>query len=103
MSKQDTETRAVLQGSVGLKSLLPYAAVLDFYGSQISIHGGHVAVPGGASAQAGWKDLVGTSPESPTPFIMGLLSKDNGWLAAYFDTLSRGSQAQQKHLTESPR
>jgi hypothetical protein len=103
MAKQDTETRAVLQGSIGLKSLLPYAAVLDFYGSQISIHGGHVAVPGGASAQAGWKELVGTSPESPTPFIMGLLSKDNGWLAAYFDTLSRVSQAQQKHLTESPR
>ena len=32
-----------------------------------------------------------------------LLAKDNGWLAAYFDALSRVSQTQQAHLTEPAR
>lgn len=103
MSQQDTETRITLQRSPGLQALVPYAGVLEFYGSQISIHSGHVLVPGGASAQAAWKDLVGASPDSPGKFVLALLQKDKGWLAAYFDTLSRVSQAQQKHLTESPR
>ena len=30
-----------------------------------------------------------------------MLAKDNGWLAAYFDSLSRVNQLQQKHFTEA--
>jgi hypothetical protein len=103
MSQEDTETRNTLQRSPGLQALVPYASVLEFYGSQISIHSGHVLVPGGAPAQAAWKDLVGANPDSPGKFILALIQRDKGWLAAYFDTLSRVSQAQQKHLTESSR
>ncbi len=33
---------------------------------------------------------------------MHLLTKDRGWLAVYFDALSRLSQTQQAHFTESP-
>jgi hypothetical protein len=102
-SKSDDETRMTLQRSPGLRALLPFASVLDFYGSQISIHSGRVLVPGGVSAEADWKELVGANPDSPGEFVVHLLGKDRGWLAAYFDVLSRVSQDQQKHLTETPR
>jgi len=102
-SKSDNETRMTLQKSPGLRALLPLASVLDFYGNQISIHSGRVIVPGGMSAQAEWKELVGASPDSPGEFVVRLLGKDRGWLAAYFDVLSRVSQEQQRHLTEAPR
>jgi len=102
-SKIDAETALSLQQSPGLRRLLPYAAVLDFYGSQICIRSGHVALPGGANAERGWKDLVGASPDSPGDFVTRLLARDNGWLAVYFDALSRVSQTQQAHLTAAPR
>jgi hypothetical protein len=102
LAKMDDETSAALKNSPGLRKLLLSASVLDFYGSQITIRSGQVIVPGGAKASAGWKELVGASPESPD-FITNLLTKDSGWLAAYFDALSRVSQTQQMQLTESPR
>ena len=49
-----------------------------------------------------WKDLVGASPIARR-VRPRLLAKDNGWLAAYFDVLSRVSQSQREHLTEGPR
>jgi hypothetical protein len=103
LTKNDSETRAALQRSPGLRRLLPYAATLDFYGSQISIRSGKVIVPGGAWTQVSWRDLVGASPDNPSEFVPRLLAKDNGWLAAYFDVLSRVSQSQREHLTESSR
>ena len=103
MAKENNETRYELVRSPGLKALLPYCGELDFYGSQIQVRAGHVVLPGGAIAQAGWKDLAGASPDQPGRFVTSLLAKDKGWLAAYFDTLSRLTQAQQAHLTESPR
>ncbi len=103
MSITDAKTRQVLKGSVGLRAMLPVAPVLDFYGSQISIRSGRVLVPGGTRAEAGWKSLVGASPQSPTSFVTHLLTKDDGWVAAYFDALSRVDAAQQQHLTQSPR
>jgi hypothetical protein len=103
VSRIDTETASALQQSIGLKKLLPLAAELDFYGSHISIRGGRVLVPGGPSAEAGWKELVGASPQSPAEFVTKLLNKDNGWLAAYFDSLSRISQNQQRHFTDAHR
>jgi len=103
LTKNDAETRVALQRSPGLRRLLPYAATLDFYGSQISIRSGRVIVPGGAWTQISWRDLVGASPDNPSEFVPRLLAKDNGWLAAYFDVLSRVSQSQREHLTEGTR
>jgi hypothetical protein len=100
LDRTDAETRLALRQSVGLGKLLPLAAVLDFYGSHICIRSGRVIVPGGSGAESAWKDLAGASPESPREFVFRLLAKDNGWLAAYFDALSRVSQAQQAHFTE---
>lgn len=103
LAKDDVETRTALKGSPGLRALLPFSAVLDFYGSQIFIRSGRVIVPGGARGQTEWKELVGASPESPGEFVSHLLAKDNGELAAYFDVLSRVSQTQQERLMEGPR
>ena len=87
MSRMDAETGQFLWQSLGPKKLILGAAVLDFYGSQISIRSGRVIVPGGAAAETAWKDLVGASPRSPAEFVSRLLTKDNGWQASYFDTL----------------
>jgi hypothetical protein len=103
MTRMDRETAAVLRQSPGLEKLLPYAAVLDFYGDEIRVRAGHVVVPGGTQAQASWKELVGVGPASPGEFVPRLLAKDRGWLAAYFDALSRVDQTQQAHLTEPRR
>ena len=103
MAKLETETAASLQRSPGLQRLLPYGPLLDFYGNQIRISSGRIVVPGGAAADPAWGDLVGASPDVPGEFVPHLLAKDNGWLAAYFDVLSRVGPEQQKHLTENPR
>jgi hypothetical protein len=103
MGRMDRETQASLRQSPGLKKLYPVAAVLDFYGSHIRIRSGRVLVPGGTQAEASWKELVGVGPDAPGDFVFKLLSKDNGWLAAYFDSLSRVNQIQQAHFTEARR
>jgi hypothetical protein len=101
MSRMDTETGQFLWQSLGPKKLLLGAPVLDFYGSQISVRSGRVLVPGGTGSENAWKDLVGVSPRSAAEFVSRILAKDSGWLAAYFDTLSRVNQTQQAYFTSS--
>jgi hypothetical protein len=103
LSKLDPETDQFLHQSIGLRKLLPYAGVLDFYGSRICLRAGHVVVPGGPEAESAWKDLVGVSPASPAAFVQRLLANDKGWLAAYFDVLSRVSKSRQAYFTEPHR
>ena len=100
--KNDSETINALQQAPGLRRLLPYAATLDFYGSQITIHSGHVEVPGKGS-EAAWKDLVGASLDQPGDFVTHLLAKDNGWLAAYYDAMARTSQSEQDQFSQGSR
>jgi hypothetical protein len=103
VSRLDPATAAVLQQSIGVVKLAPYSAVLDFYGAYLRVRSGRVSVPGGIGAESAWKDLVGASPESPTEFVLRLLAKDRGWLAAYFDSLSRVKQEHQSYFTEPRR
>ena len=103
LSKLDSETSKSLQRSIGIGKLLPYAAVLDFYGRRLCISGGRVVVPGGVAAESAWKDLVGAGPGSPAAFVERLVAKDKGWLAAYFDVLSRASANQQAYFTQGHR
>ncbi len=103
VSRMDTETRVALQKQPGLGKLLRYSGVLDFYGGHLTIRSGRVVVPGAPSAEAAWKDLVGAGPDSPGDFIIRLLARDDGWLAAYFDALSSISPAQQTYFTEPRR
>jgi hypothetical protein len=102
-SRLDPETRDALERSVGIRRLIPDSAVLDFYGAYLCIRSGRVLVPGGPGAEPAWKSLVGASPEVPGDFVPELLEKDKGWLAAYFDVLSRVSRTQQAYFTEPDR
>jgi hypothetical protein len=103
LSKTDEQTSLTLQRTLGLKRMLPFGPTLDFYGGQISIRNGRVLTPGPVAAEAEWKDLVGVSPASAAEFVMRLMSVDDGWLAVYFDGLSRISPVQQAHFTEGAR
>ena len=103
MSRLDPETRHALFQSPGLKRLLFYAPVLDFYGSRLCVRSGAVVLPGGDAAAPAWESLVGVSPQSPGEFVIRLLAKDQGWLAAYFDAVARVSPEQQARLTQGDR
>nr|MDQ2710946.1 hypothetical protein [Acidobacteriota bacterium] len=50
------------------------------------VRNGAAVVPGSAKA---WASLAGASPNNPGAFFDKLLSTDDGWLASYFDALSR--------------
>ena len=102
-SRLDPETAKSLRQSPGLKRLLPIAASLDYYGEYIRVRTGRVIVPGGNAAEGQWRELVGASPDSPGEFVPRLLAKDNGWLAAYFDSLARATPDEQSHFTEPTR
>lgn len=103
MSKMDPETSAFLWRSVGIHRLLSFGALLDFYGSHLCIRGGHVLLPGGAGTASAWGDLAGANPDSARDFVVRLLSKDQGWLLAYFDVLSSVRGNQQAYFTEPHR
>jgi hypothetical protein len=101
LSRCDEETRAALKESLGLNKLLTLAPEFEMYGGEIRIHSGSVVLPPGS--EKGWHDLVGESPGSPDSFVTHLLSRDHGWLAAYFDAVSRLNQMQQAHIVQEPR
>ena len=103
LAEIDPGTRTVLWQSLGPKKLAPVAAVLDFYGSYIYVRSNRVVVPGGTGAESAWKKLVGADPGSPGEFVLRLLEKDQGWLAAYYDALSRVNKTQQAYFTEPRR
>jgi hypothetical protein len=103
MSRMDSETAKFLWDSMGQKKLLTSAPVLDFYGSHISVRGGRVLVPGGAVSESAWKNLVGASPTAPADFVSLLVTKDDGWMAAYFDALCRVGPAQQAYFANPGR
>lgn len=103
LSRTDRETAQWMQQSIGLPKLLPYAAVLDFYGRELCINNGTLAVPGGPAAAPAWKELVGVDPSSPANFVLKLVARDKGWLAAYFDVLSRAGAKRQAYFTDARR
>lgn len=102
-ARMDRETRSFLKQSVGISQLLRSAPVFDFYGTQLLVRSGRIVVPGGASAEPVWQELVGASVANPGDFIVKLLAKDQGWLAAYYDSLSRATTEQQRYFVEPHR
>jgi len=101
LGRYDRETRAALERSPGLKKMMPLATAFDLFGGFLSIRSGRVVVPG--NNEQGWEELVGASPQSSGEFVSHLLAKDNGWLAAYFDAISRLNQTQQAHIAQGTR
>lgn len=103
LSRIDEQTRNVLFANGGLTKMMPYASVLDFYGSTIAVRGGRIAVPGGSAVDAAWKKLVGADPNDPGKFVYALLAKDRGWLAEYYDAIARAPQPQLQYFTTGGR
>ena len=103
MSRMDSETSHALDQSIGLAKLLPYGGVLDFYGRELRVRDGRVEVPGGMGSEIAWRDLAGGTPESAATFVPKLVARDKGWLAAYFDVLSRSTGEQRAYFTNPRR
>jgi hypothetical protein len=103
MSRVEPATRDDLKQNLGLAKLLPMGSTLDLYGSQLCIRDGHVLLPGGQAGEKQWQDLVGANAGTPGNFVTQLLTKDHGWLAAYFDAMARANQRQQEHFAQGQR
>ncbi|MBL8237158.1 MAG: hypothetical protein JNM66_07060 [Bryobacterales bacterium] len=103
MSKLDREVATKLKASVQVMRLKAFSHVLDFFGGMYTIRDGRAVVPGGAKAEPIWAELAGASPADPAAFFDKLNSKDDGWLASYYDSLMRVSGPAQEYLTQSGR
>ncbi len=103
LSKLDKTTADQLRETVPVQRIKAFAHVLDFYGGMFQIRNGKAVVPGGARSEKMWADLVGVDPAKGAAFFERLISKDDGWMASYFDSLSRIRGPVENYLTEPER
>src|SRR5579885_2546026 len=103
LAKLDPDTAEELRRQIPAARLKIYAHVLDFFGAMFEIRGGKAVVPGGARSERAWGDLAGTSPDRGTAFFQRLITKDDGWLASYYDALARINGPVKDYLTEPER
>lgn len=100
LSKLDPSTAEDLKKAMPVARLRAFSHVLDFFGGMLQIRNGKVAVPGDPRSASVWTDMVGVNPDNGPAFLERLISKDDGWLAAYFESLSRISGPTLTYLTE---
>jgi hypothetical protein len=103
MSKMDSRTADALRASPGIPKLLDVGPVLDFYGESLLIENGRPVMPGGTERLDQWAKLVGVDPAKPADFLFALVDKDNGWLAAYADSLQQLDAQQQAYYFSNGR
>jgi hypothetical protein len=103
LSKPDPVTSEELRKGISMDRLRAFAHVLDFFGSMFEIREGRAVVPGGARSARMWEDMVGTSPNQGARFFERLISRDDGWMASYFDALARLNGPVKDYLTEPER
>lgn len=103
LSKLDRETADELRSSVPMQRLKAFAHVLDFFGGMFAIRGGKAVTPGGTRSAAMWTELVGVSPDKGAAFFERLISRDDGWMASFFDALARIDGPLRDYLTEPAR
>lgn len=103
LSKLDPATAEDLKKAMPVQRLRAFSHVLDFFGGMLQIRNGKVAVPGDQRSAAVWTELVGVSPDNGPAFLERLISRDDGWLAAYFESLSRISGPTLEYLSEPAR
>ncbi len=103
LSKLDPTTAQEIREAMPVQRLKAYAHVLDFFGGMFEIRNGHAVVPGGARSEKAWAELTGASPEKGAAFFEKLIIKDDGWLASYYDALSRMNGPATEYLTEPER
>ncbi len=100
LSHLDRNTAEVLRKHDSAARLKIYAHVLDFYGSMFQVRNGAAVVPG---SQKVWASMTGVSPTNPGAFFIKLLATDDGWMASYFDALSRLEGPTAAYLTQPER
>ncbi len=103
LSKLDPETSSALREAMPAARLKIYAHVLDFFGAMFQIRGGRAVIPGGARSEKAWSELAGAPPDRGPAFFEKLLARDDGWLAAYFDSLARINGPLKDYLTDPER
>ncbi len=103
LSKLDPSTAEDLKKAMPVARLRAFSHVLDFFGGMLQIRNGKVAVPGDPRSASVWTDMLGVNPDNGPAFLERLISKDDGWLAAYFESLSRISGPTLTYLTEPNR
>lgn len=101
--KLDPETAEQVRKTMPVQRVRAFAHVFDFFGGMFQIRNGKVIAPGGDRAAPVWADLVGASPNDGVAFVEKLVTKDDGWLASYFDALSRISGPSLDYLTDPSR
>jgi hypothetical protein len=104
LSKLDSETAEQLRKQMPAPRLKAFAHVLDFYGGMFQVQKGVAMVPGGEKAWPAWTDFTsGKSPKDGAAFFERLLTRDDGWAAAYYDALARISGPSRDYLLEPKR
>jgi hypothetical protein len=104
LSKLEPHTAEELRKTTSVQRIRAFSHVLDFYGGMFDIRDGKAMVPGGARAERAWAELAGIGPDKGGAFIERLISKDDGWLASYYDALARLNDGPvQRYLTDPER
>jgi hypothetical protein len=103
LAKLDRETAEALRQAASIDRLKAFAHVLDFFGGMFAVRDGKAVTPGGARSEQVWAELTGVPPAQGGAFFAKLITKDDGWLASYFDSLSRIGGPVQDYLAEPQR
>ncbi|HEY6344666.1 MAG TPA: hypothetical protein VIY49_24490 [Bryobacteraceae bacterium] len=103
LSKLDPNTADEIRKQILAPRLKVYAHVLDFFGGMFEIRDGKAVVPGGARTEKAWGELATADPGKGAEFFEKLISKDDGWLASYFDALARINGPVKDYLTDPER
>jgi hypothetical protein len=103
LAKLDPATAEEIRKALPVTRVRAFAHVFDFFGGMFQIRGGKVVVPGGPRSAKAWEELVGASPDAGVDFLDKLVAKDDGWLASYFDALSRIEGPTLEYLTDPGR
>ena len=103
MSKLDPPTALEMKKTIAANRLKAYSHVIDFFGGNFQIRNGKAVYPGSARSEKAWTEMAGASPEQGAAFFDKLISKDDGWLASYYDALVRISGPVRDYLTEPER
>jgi hypothetical protein len=103
LAKLDPETAEEVRKAMPLQRIRAFAHVFDFFGGMFRIRNGVATVPGGARSAGAWAELAGVAPDKGAAFLEKIVTRDDGWMASYFDSLSRISGPSLDYLAEPAR
>jgi hypothetical protein len=75
-----------------------HAPAFAAFGRSLRVADGRLALPGGGEARGTWADLAGTDPGDAERFARALVSRDEGRLAWFYDTVAHLDPAQARHV-----